>query len=218
MIENFYLGSEYLRALKETFWMISIGVSFAIFFGSGLGTWLYLLRRKNSQRAKWLASVIGSAINIIRSFPFVILMIAVIPLTRKIVGSSIGPFAATVPLAIAATAYCARLVEMALNDVPTGVIEAAESMGTPTWRIVWNVLFVEARGSLILAFTTLTISYLSYSAAAGVVGGGGIGDLAIRYGYYRFQTDVMIFTVAGLILFVQGVQFFGQWLSRKLTY
>ena len=120
------------------------------------------------------------------------------------------------PLSIAAIFYFARLIEQTLRDVPRGVIEAAEAMGASPLQIVRHVLLVEARSGLVQAITVLAVSFLSYSAVAGVVGGGGIGDLAIRYGYYRFQTDVMLITIVLLVVLVQGIQFFGQWLARRV--
>lgn len=200
---------ELLQALQETLTMLSIGLIVALIFGSVIGTYLFLWRKGGLRENRFLSLVVGTIVNIVRSFPFVILLISVGPFTRIITGTTIGPIAASVPLSIAAIAYFARIVELALNDVPKGVIEAAESMGASLPRIIFNVLFVEARSSLILGFTTLTVSFLSYSAAAGIVGGGGIGDLAIRYGYYRFQTDVMIITIVVLIVLVQIIQLLG---------
>ena len=138
------------------------------------------------------------------------------PLTRLIAGTSIGPLAASVPLSCAAIPYFARLVEQNLREVPRGVIEAAHAMGASELQIVLRVLLVEARSGLVLALTVLAVSFLSYSAVAGVVGGGGIGDLAIRYGYYRFQTDVMVLTVALLVVLVQILQFAGNGLAARL--
>jgi len=160
--------------------------------------------------------VLNWLVNTVRSFPFIILLVALVPFTRTLVGSSIGPVAAAVPLSFAAIPYFARLVEQNLRDVPRGVIEAAHAMGASEFQIVARVLLVEARSGLVLALTVLAISFLSYSAVAGVVGGGGIGDLAIRYGYYRFQTDVMVLTVACLIVLVQLIQFAGNAIARGL--
>jgi D-methionine transport system permease protein len=139
-----------------------------------------------------------------------------VPVTRVIAGTSIGPVAAAVPLSFAAIPYFARLVEQCLRDVPRGVIEAAHAMGASELQIVWRVLVVEARSGLVLALTVLSVSFLSYSAIAGVVGGGGIGDLAIRYGYYRFETDIMVATVAILIIMVQLIQFTGNRIAKRI--
>lgn len=206
---NFEFLPELYQATLETLQMLAIGLSAALIFGGALGIFLYLWRPDGLQPNRALSFLVGGSINVIRSFPFVILLISIGPLTRAITGTTIGPIAASVPLAIAAIAYFARLTELALNEVPRGVIEAATGMGATNLRIVFSVLLVEAKASLILAFTTLAVSFVSYSAAAGIVGGGGIGDLAIRYGYYRFQTDVMVVTVAGLIILVQLIQFTG---------
>jgi D-methionine transport system permease protein len=142
--------------------------------------------------------------------------VALVPFTRSIAGTSIGPLAAAVPLSFAAIPYFARMVEQNLRDVPRGVVEAAHAMGASELQIVLRVLLVEARSGLVLALTVLSISFLSYSAVAGVVGGGGIGDLAIRYGYYRFETDVMVATVAILIVMVQLIQFTGNRIAKRI--
>ena len=151
-----------------------------------------------------------------RAFPFVILMIVILPVTRVVVGTTIGPIAASLALGLAGIFYFARLVEQNLRDVPRGIIEAALSMGASTWTIISKVLLVEARSSLILSTTTLMISLLSYSAAAGMIGGGGLGDLAIRYGYNRYQNDVMIFMVVLLVIMVIIIQSVGNLLAHKL--
>ncbi len=206
---HFDFYPELLQASIETLQMLSIGLLSALLFGGALGIFLFLWRPGGLSENLLLFYSVGGLINIIRSFPFVILLISIGPLTKVLTGTTIGPIAASVPLSTAAIAYFARLVEMALNDVSKGIIEAALSMGATLPRIVFSVLIVEAKSSLILGFTSLTVSFISYSAAAGIVGGGGIGDLAIRYGYYRFQTDVMVVTVFGLVLLVQILQFLG---------
>lgn len=152
----------------------------------------------------------------IRSFPFIILLVVLIPVTRFLIGETVGPLAASVPLSIAAIPYFARLVEQALKEVPKGTIEAAIAIGTPKHLIIRDVLLNEARSGIILALTVTTVSFISYSAMAGIVGGGGIGDLAIRYGYYRFQTDVMIFMVVLLIVIVQLIQVAGNFIAKSL--
>lgn len=206
---DFSFYPEFLKACLETLQMLSIGLTAAVIFGGLFGVLLFLWRPQGLSQNLFLFYVVGTIINIVRSFPFVILLISIGPLTRFITGTTIGPIAAAVPLSLAAIAYFARLVEMSLSDVSKGVIEAAQSMGASTTRIVFDVLIVEAKSSLILGFTSLTVSFISYSAAAGIVGGGGIGDLAIRYGYYRFQTDIMIVTVISLIVVVQIIQILG---------
>jgi D-methionine transport system permease protein len=203
-------------ALGQTLTMLGIGLSAAVLLGGPLGILLFLVGDGQSLQNRPLALLLGWTVNTIRSFPFIILLVALVPLTRLIVGSSIGPVAASVPLSIAAVPYFARLVEQTLREVPRGVIEAAHAMGASELQIVLRVLLVEARSGLVLALTVLAISFLSYSAVAGVVGGGGIGDLAIRYGYYRFETDIMIFTVAVLVALVQVIQLTGTRVARRL--
>ncbi len=204
------------KATWETACMLGIGLSIAALFGSALGVFLFLWKKGGLRESPLLYWGVGSAVNLVRSFPFVILMIAVSPATRILAGSSIGPVAASIPLSIAAIAYWARLVELALSEIPPGVLEAARAMGATLPQTVFRILLVEAAPALVLGFTALTVSYLSYSAVAGIVGGGGIGDLAIRYGYYRFQTEVMAISVGLLVITVQLIQFAGSRISRRL--
>ena len=203
-------------ALGQTVLMLAIGLGSAILVGGPLGVWLFLLGPGQTLENRALFAVVGWFVNLVRSFPFIILLVALVPFTRALTGTSIGPVAAAVPLSFASIPYFARLVEQNLRDVPRGVIEAAHAMGATDLQIVARVLLVEARSGLVLALTVLAISFLSYSAVAGVVGGGGIGDLAIRYGYYRFQTDVMVLTVAILVVLVQILQWGGNALARRL--
>jgi D-methionine transport system permease protein len=207
---------ELWTAIGQTLLMLGIGLSAAVLLGGPLGVWLFLLGPGQSLARPALFGVVNWLVNTVRSFPFIILLVALVPFTRLVAGTSIGPVAAAVPLSLAAIPYFARLVEQNLRDVPRGVIEAAHAMGASEWQIVRRVLLVEARSGLVLGLTVLAISFLSYSAVAGVVGGGGIGDLAIRYGYYRFQTDVMVLTVAILVVLVQLIQFAGNGLARRL--
>ena len=207
---------ELWTALGQTLLMMAIGLSAAVLLGGPLGVWMFLLGPGQSLARPGISGVLNWLVNAVRSFPFIILLVALVPFTRWIAGTSIGPVAAAVPLSLAAIPYFARLVEQNLHEVPRGVIEAAHAMGASEWQIVRRVLLVEARSGLVLGLTVLAISFLSYSAVAGVVGGGGIGDLAIRYGYYRFQTDVMVLTVAILVLMVQVLQFSGNRVARRL--
>ncbi|AKU20590.1 ABC transporter permease [Massilia sp. MB5] len=207
---------ELWTALGETMTMLGIGLSAAVLIGGPLGILLFLVSEGQSLQNRPAATILGWLVNTVRSFPFIILLVALTPLTRILAGTSIGPLAAAVPLSFAAIPYFARLVEQNLREVPRGVIEAAHAMGASELQIVFHVLLVEARSGLVLALTVLSISFLSYSAVAGVVGGGGIGDLAIRYGYYRFETDVMVITVAILIAIVQVIQFGGNRLAKHL--
>ncbi|MFX3651477.1 MAG: methionine ABC transporter permease [Paenibacillus sp.] len=207
---------EIWQAIGETFVMVGISIAAAVLIGLPLGTLLYLFRRGQRYQNQTLSFVLGSVVNIIRSFPFLLLVVFMIPFTRIIVGTSIGTLAATVPLSIIAIAYYARLVEQALLDVPKGVVEAASSMGASTMQLVVKFLYVEARSGLVLGLTTATISFISYSTVMGIVGGGGVGDFAIRYGYQRFETEIMVFTIIIMIILVQMIQFTGSRLSRWL--
>ncbi|MBD8529692.1 MULTISPECIES: methionine ABC transporter permease [unclassified Massilia] len=203
-------------AFLQTALMLGIGLTSALLIGGPLGILLFLVADGQALQNRTLALVLGWIVNTVRSFPFIILMVALVPVTRSLAGTSIGPLAAAVPLSFAAIPYFARLVEQNLREVPRGVIEAAQSMGASELQIVLRVLLPEARAALVLSLTVLAISFLSYSAVAGVVGGGGIGDLAIRYGYYRFETDVMVFTVVILVALVQLIQLSGSRLARRL--
>ncbi|MCG7377883.1 ABC transporter permease [Paenibacillus sp. ACRSA] len=207
---------EIWQAIGDTFVMVGISIAAAILIGLPLGTLLYLFRRGQRYENKPLFTILGSLVNIIRSFPFLLLVVFMIPFTRIVVGTSIGTLAASVPLSVIAIALYARLVEQALLDVPKGVVEAATSMGASTLQLVVKFLYVEARSSLILGLTTATISFISYSTVMGIVGGGGVGDFAIRYGYQRYETDIMLFTIIIMIILVQTIQFTGSRLSRWL--
>ena len=207
---------EFWISIWQTFMMLGIGLACAVVFGGPLGVLLFQMGPGQARGNKPVYMVVSWIVNTVRSFPFIILLVVLTPVTATIVGTSIGPLAASVPLAAAAIPYFARLVEQSLREVPRGVIEAAEAMGASEYQIVRRVLIREARSGLVLALTVLAVSFLSYSAVAGVVGGGGIGDLAIRYGYYRFQTDVMLLTVASLIVLVQIIQFGGNTIAHRL--
>ncbi|WP_026369978.1 methionine ABC transporter permease [Kallotenue papyrolyticum] len=208
---------ELWQATLETLYMVGIATLFTALLGLPLGVLLVITDRGNILAAPALNRVLAAIINVGRSLPFIILLVAVIPLTRLIVGTSIGSTAAIVPLTIAAIPFFARVVETALREVERGLIEAAQAMGATTWQIVTKVLLPEALPSLVLGLTITIIGLIGYSAMAGAVGGGGLGDLAIRYGYQRFQTDVMIATVVLLIVLVQAIQMLGDWIARRLT-
>lgn len=207
---------EMWTAVGQTLTMLGIGLSAAVLIGGPLGILLFLFADGQSLQNRPAQLILGWFVNTVRSFPFIILLVALVPFTRFIAGTSIGPLAAAVPLSFAAIPYFARMVEQNLREVPRGVIEAAHAMGASEFQIVLRVLLVEARSGLVLALTVLSISFLSYSAVAGVVGGGGIGDLAIRYGYYRFETDIMVATVAILIIMVQLIQFTGNRIAQRI--
>lgn len=209
------MRKEIWQALLDTFIMLGISTTVAIIIGGLFGIFLFLSSDKQFLQNKSMYALLGGITNFIRAFPFVILMIAMSPFTKRIIGTGIGPIAASLVLAIAGSFYFARLVEQNLREVPRGIIEATESMGAPPLTII-KVLLNEARSGLVLSVTILSISLLSYSAAAGMIGGGGLGDLAIRYGYYRYQTEVMIFIVVLLSVMVVLIQAGGNWLAQRL--
>lgn len=205
-----------LTAIGQTGYMLILTIPLAVAFGAPLGTVLFLTRPGSFVHAPRAYFVLNALVNLVRSFPFLILMIAMIPLTRVIVGTALGTTAATVPMVVNSVPYFARFVEQTLLEVNRGVVEAAQSMGATRRQIVWKVLYSEARSGIANAITILTVSFLSYSTVAGLVGGGGIGDFAIRYGYYRYQTDVMVVTILIIIGFVQLLQFSGNHIVRRL--
>lgn len=210
------MSGEIIQALWETFIMVGLSTTFATLFGTLLGVWLFITSSRQLYYNRSVNLFLDNLVNLMRAFPFVILMIAMIPTTRAIVGSTIGPVAASLVLSVSGVFYFARLVEQNLREVPRGVIEAASSMGAKPLTIIRKVLLNEARSGMVSSITVLAIGLLSYSAAAGMIGGGGLGDLAIRYGYYRYQTEVIIFIVAILVLLVIVIQGLGNFISRKL--
>ena len=206
--------SEIWQSIAETFMMVGVSILAALLVGLPLGTWLYLSRKGQLLENQIVFSVLNLVVNIVRSFPFLLLVVFLIPFTRLIIGTAIGTAAATVPLSIIAIAHYARLVEQSLIDVPRGVIEAALSMGASVKDIIFKFLYVEARSGLVLGLTTSIISFISYSTIMGVVGGGGIGDFAIRYGYQQFQTELMLYMILIMLVFVQLIQFTGTTVAR----
>ncbi|MGX9134884.1 methionine ABC transporter permease [Rummeliibacillus sp. JY-2-4R] len=203
-------------ALGQTLYMVITSVFLGVLFGAPVGTLLYLTREGSLVGTPAFSTILNAVVNLVRSFPFLILTIAIIPLTRLIVGTSIGTTAAIVPMTISCIPYFARFVESSLLEVNRGVIEAAESMGANRFQVIWKVLYSEARAGLVNAITIVTVSYISYSTIVGIVGGGGIGDFAIRYGFYRYETEIMVFTILIIVVLVQLVQFTGNFLVRKL--
>lgn len=205
------------KALGETVYMVAVSMIVASAIGIPLGV-LLLATGKNQVLELGIANkTLSSIVNGVRSIPFIILMVAIIPFTRLIVGSSIGTTAAIVPLIIASIPLIARLVETSLREVPYGLIEAALSMGATPYQIIRRVLLPEAMPSIVAQLTTVIIVLIGESAMAGAVGGGGLGDLAIRYGYQRFNPEVMLATVIVLIVLVQVIQFLGNMLAKKLN-
>ncbi|SMC27429.1 D-methionine transport system permease protein [Clostridium acidisoli DSM 12555] len=207
------LKSELGKAVIDSLNMIGIAIVLSIVVGGLLGLLLYLTSSELFFKNKFINNVTGIIINIVRSLPFVILLVLLIPFTKQLVGTSIGPKAAAVPLTIASIAFFARISEGAFNEIDKGVLEAAIASGAKLQLILTDVLIVEALPSLIRGITVTLVSLIGFSAMAGIVGGGGIGDLAIRYGYYRYETGVMIATVILLVLVVQVIQFVGDKLS-----
>ena len=205
-----------IQGTLETLYMVAVSTLFTILLGMPLGILLAVTSKGHISENLKLNSVLSYIINLTRSLPFIILMIFIIPFTRLLVGSSIGTNAAIVPLVCAAIPFFARVVENAIYEVDGGVIEAALAMGASNREIILKVLIPETLPSLILGITLTVINLLGYSAMAGAVGGGGIGDLAIRYGYHRFQTDVMLMTVVILIVMVQIIHSTGQFFANRL--
>ncbi|HBO5338973.1 TPA: ABC transporter permease [Pseudomonas aeruginosa] len=206
-------------ASVDTFWMLGGSLLFTVVLGLPLGVLLFLTGPRQMFEQKAVYTLLSLVVNILRSLPFIILLIVMIPLTVLITGTSLGVTGAIPPLVVGATPFFARLVETALREVDKGIIEATQAMGASTRQIIWNALLPEARPGIIAAITVTAITLVSYTAMAGVVGAGGLGDLAIRFGYQRFQTDVMVVTVVMLLILVQILQTVGDKLvvhfSRK---
>ncbi len=209
-------------ALLETVWMVAVSGAISIVLGTLVGAALVFFsdpglgRGWRINRVFRIDQVLSAIVNVGRSLPFLVLMVAIIPLTRLLVGTSIGTQAAIVPLSIGAIPFAARVVESSMRSVDRGVVEAALVMGASPLEVLFRVMFPEALPSLVLGFTLTLVSLVSFSAMAGAVGGGGLGDLAIRYGYQRFRTDVMIATVVVLIALVQAIQWAGQAISTAV--
>lgn len=204
------------KALGETIYMVAISMLIASAIGIPLGVLLHVTAKGEFLDASMVNRSIGAVVNAVRSIPFIILMVAIIPLTRLIVGSAIGTTAAMVPLVIASVPFIGRQVETSLREVPRGLVEAALSMGATPMQIITRVLLPESMPGIVSQLTTVIIALVGESAMAGAIGGGGLGDLAIRYGYQRFRPDIMIATVVILIVLVQLVQFLGNTLAARL--
>lgn len=213
-------SSEVIKMIYEGFWetiyMTLVSTALGYLIGMPLGVTLAVTDKGGIKPNRIVYGILDVISNIIRSIPFLILLILIIPFTRFLVGKSYGSSATIVPLVIAAAPFIGRMVESSLKEVDEGVIEAAKSMGAGTWTIIFKVLLVEARTSLIVGTTIALGTILGYSAMAGVVGGGGLGDIAIRYGYYRYQSNIMIVTIVILVIIVQVLQALGMMLSKKL--
>ncbi|GAA2877833.1 ABC transporter permease [Aminobacter niigataensis] len=205
-----------LRSLWETVLMTAASGLISLIFGLPLGLALVATDRGGIAEQLWLNRILGGIVNGFRSVPFIILLVALIPLTRLIVGTSIGTWAAIVPLAIAATPYYARIAEVSLREVDRGLIEAVRAMGGGRWAIIREVLVPEALPGIVAGFTVTLVTLVGASAMAGAIGAGGLGDLAIRYGYQRFETAVMVAVVIVLIVLVCGIQWVGDRLVTRL--
>jgi len=205
------------QACLDTLAMLGGALAFTVLLGLPLGVLLYLTGKRQLHARPGLYRALSVVVNMLRSLPFIILLIVLIPVTTLVNGTSLGVPGAIPPLVVGCTPFFARLVETALREVDRGLVEATQAMGASTWQIIWHTLLPEARTGLIAAVTVTAIVLVDYTAMSGVIGGGGLGDLAIRFGYQRFQTDVMIITVALLILLVQALQMSGDRLVARYT-
>ncbi|MCI6907470.1 MAG: ABC transporter permease [Succinatimonas sp.] len=220
MIDNFFktLGipsSQLLQSANQTIYMVFVSLLLGSIIGIAFAITLVLTRRGGIKENKYIFGILSTIINIVRSIPFIIFLVFILPLTKFIVGTRIGSTAALVPLTLFIAPYLARLFENSLLEVNKGIIEAAKAMGASTFQIVIHFLLPEAKGSLILATTIGTIGLLGATAMAGVIGGGGVGDLALTYGYQRMNFKLMLFTVIVLVIFVQIIQSIGNYFAAK---
>ncbi|MEO4038298.1 methionine ABC transporter permease [Micrococcus sp. 2A] len=202
-------------ALGQTLLMIAVAIPAAVALGIPLGVWLFTHAPGGISPSPRAHRLVSGLVNVFRSFPFLILLIAIIPFTRLVVGTTVGTAAAIVPLTVNAIPYFARLVEQNMTQLGGGAVEAASAMGATRGQIIRNVLLVDARPALIGSITITMVSFISFSAMVGLVGGGGIGDFAIRYGYYRYETEVMAVAILAMLLLVTAVQFVGGRLVRR---
>lgn len=218
MIDWDRIGPALWQATVETGYMVSVSMVLAVLLGIPLGVLLLLTAPDGLLPRRVVNAVVGAVVNMGRSVPFIVLLVLVAPVTRLVTGTTIGSTATIVPLTIAAVPFFARLVEASLREVHPGKIEAARAMGASTWQIVRTVLLPEARPGLIAASTVTIVALISYSAMAGAIGGGGLGDFAIRYGYQRFDTAVTVACVVVLLVLVQLLQSAGDRLARRLAH
>ncbi|MFE1246324.1 methionine ABC transporter permease [Fictibacillus sp. NPDC058756] len=205
------------KAFFETLYMVAISLGVSLIVGLPLGVALFVTDKGLMFENVWIKQIAGILVNLIRSVPFIILLVALLPLTQLITGTTIGPTAASVSLSVAAIPFFARLVETSLREIDKGVIEAAVAVGATPWMIIREVLLPEAKPGIVQAITVTAISLLGYSAMAGIVGGGGIGDFAIRFGYYRYDNTIMFTTVVLLIVIVQLLQVIGDGVARAVN-
>lgn len=208
----------FINAFYETLEMVAVSCLLAVLFGLPLGVILVVTKKHHIIEGMTIHRSLAIIINAVRSIPFIILMVAIAPLTKLIVGTTIGTIAAMVPLTISAIPFFARIVENALKEVPHGLIEASQAMGATPLQIISKILIPEAKPAIVRGITLTLITLIGYSAMAGAIGGGGLGDLAIRYGYQRFEVNIMIITVIVLILMVQILQMSGDWIAQRLSH
>lgn len=212
MLQHFFSGvawGEVLGSTWETLFMLGVSVFFGTVIGLPVGILMYLTGKGYVLQNKLINSIIAFIVNILRSIPFIILLIVMMPLTALLVGTSLGARGVIPPLVVGSFPFFARLVESSLKEIDKGIISMAESCGATTWQIIWKILLPEIFPSLVANITVTAIALVSYTAMAGTVGGGGLGDLAIRYGYQRFQTNIMVITVVLLVILVQLIQLLG---------
>lgn len=207
--------SQYTQAFGDTLYMVCVALFIGSVIGIPVGVLLAITRKDGLRENRIVYVVLNTVVNIVRSVPFIILMVAIMPFTRLVVHTSIGTNAAIVPLVVYVIPYIGRLIESAILEVDSGIYEAAESLGAGTIETIRYFILPEAKGSMVLALTTATIGLIGATVMAGTIGGGGIGDLAISYGYQQFDTVVILVTVVILIVIVQLVQSFGNWYARK---
>ncbi|MBO0421884.1 methionine ABC transporter permease [Enterococcus plantarum] len=213
---SYYLP-ELTKALSESGIMILISIVAAVALGLPLGTFVYLTKILPSKSSQWIGILLNGYINIVRSFPFLLFVVALIPFTRFVLGTAFGTYAAALPLSFVAVAIYARLVEQVLLEMPNDSLELARSLGSTKVQLIFRFLYVEARSGLVLALTSVIISMVSYSTVMGVIGGGGIGDFALRYGYQRYEYAVMYTAIVLMIVFVIVIQISGSWLAKKIN-
>ena len=218
MIEEFLNVSsdKLIESVMQTLYMLGWSLFFGVILGVPLGLLLVFTRKEGLLNNKVFYFLINGIVNLVRSVPFVILLVFIAPLTKAITGTRIGTKAAIVPLVFYIAPYLARLIESSFLEVKSGILEAAKAMGANTFQVIWYFLLPEAKASLVLAITTGTIGLLGATAMAGVIGGGGVGDLALTYGYQRFNNSLMVITVILLIVFVQFIQTGGNYISKRI--
>ncbi|EOH96460.1 hypothetical protein UAY_02828 [Enterococcus moraviensis ATCC BAA-383] len=213
---SYYLP-ELNKALAESGKMILLSILAAIVFGLPIGTFVYLSKKIPNRSNRWIGVLLNGYINIVRSFPFLLFVVALIPFTRLVLGTAFGTYAAALPLSFVAVALYARLVEQVLLEIPNEILELARSLGCTKYQLIFRFLYIEARSGLVLSLTSVIISMVSYSTVMGVIGGGGIGDFALRYGYQRYEYEVMYTAIVLMILFVSFIQISGSKIAKKIN-